>query len=465
MVDQTRSTLVRFARGPVATAGGWAALVLVSVFLGALAVTSVKLLIVLLGAVALALLVMRPEWAAVGVLIALPAGLSVPGLPLKVGLSDLLVLVAITGWIVQDVLRPPEDVRPRAVRPLRVGLLLYAGAALLTVVLSPSGNAALALFQRGLIVLGPVLVGAGLVRTGKLRVALEGYLVACCGLAVAAVAESGADNILAVQKNPAGGYLTVGLILAVVLRPGRRWIGYAALLAVGSLATQSRGALLGLAAGAVVTVLVVRYRERRRLVLSFGAATGLLVLGYLTLPSAARERLLRASATDDFSVRYRQNYQADALDAFQAHPWFGEGVGNYNGGIRQPGISDPHQVLYLQLAEGGVVLLAAFVVLIGLSLWLALRHAVRSPLAVAALAVQLSTLVHALGDVYWVRGTPTMGFLLVGALVAAVDYAGRHDERGLEWLAARRRGLDTVAPLVPLAANGAARDGAAHRHA
>ena len=461
MVDQARSTLVRFARGPVATAGGWAALVLVSVFLGALAVTSVKLLIVLLGAVALALLVMRPEWAAVGVLVALPAGLAVPGIALKVGLSDLLVLVAITGWIVQDVLRPPEDVRPRAVRPMRVGLLLYAGAALLTVVLAPSQVAAITLAQRGLIVLGPVLVGAGLVRTGKLRQGLEGYLIACCVLAVAAIVESGADNILQVQKNPAGGYLTAGLIIAVVLRPGRRWIGYAALLAVGSLATQSRGALLGLIAGAVVALLVVRFRERRRLLLSLGASSVVLVLGYLTLPAAARERLLTTSGTHDFAIRYREEFQADALDTFRSHPLFGVGVGNYGGGPRQPGNNDPHQVLYLQLAEGGLVLSVGFVVLMGLTLWLPLRNAARSTLAVAGLAVQLSTLVHALSDVYWVRGTPTMGFLLVGALLAAVDYALQRDERGLEWMAERRKGHATVAPLVP--ADGAVREGAAHR--
>jgi len=38
----------------------------------------------------------------------------------------------------------------------------------------------------------------------------------------------------------------------------------------------------------------------------------------------------------------------------------------------------------------------------------------RLELAVAAAAVLLATFAHGLVDVYWVRGTPILGFLLIG---------------------------------------------------
>ncbi|UZJ24952.1 hypothetical protein RHODO2019_00050 [Rhodococcus antarcticus] len=134
-------------------------------------------------------------------------------------------------------------------------------------------------------------------------------------------------------------------------------------------------------------------------------------------------------------------------------------MGSYTGGRRQPGIGDPHQVLYFQLAEGGVVLLVGFLVLVAVTLWVALRSAGRTPLAVAALAVQISTLVHALGDVYWVRGTPTMGFLLVGVSLAVVALDRQGDPRGLEWTTRRRGGDRQIAPLVPVATSAGAHRG------
>jgi O-antigen ligase len=439
---------------------GWGGLVAGSLFAGALAVTSLQLLGLVLLAAGLAVLFMRPVWAALGVLVVLPFPVSVvPGVGLQIGLSDLLVVVAVVGWGVQVLLNPPEGLRVRTVRPVSLGLVAYGAAAGLSLVVHPSQVGVITLVQRVIIVVGPLLVGALMVQSGRFRLALEGYLLSASILAVAAMASSGSEGFLGVQKNPAGGFLAAGLIIAVVVRPSRRWVLYAPVLAVGTLASQSRGALLGLIIGVGVTLLVVRFRERRRLVVAFGAAAAALVATFLSLSAGARSRLLDASSSTDFAVRYRDEFAADALDAFRAHPWIGVGVGSYTGGRRQPGIGDPHQVLYFQLAEGGVVLLVGFLVLVAVTFWVALRNAGRTPLAVAALAVQISTLVHALGDVYWVRGTPTMGFLLVGVSLAVVALDRQGDPRGLEWTTRRRGGDRQIAPRVPVAASAGAHRG------
>ena len=70
-------------------------------------------------------------------------------------------------------------------------------------------------------------------------------------------------------------------------------------------------------------------------------------------------------------------------------------------------------MLLLQAAEGGYLLAASFVLLIAGS-FLALFRMRRIDVAAVAAGVLLSTVAHGLVDVYWVRGTPVLGWLLVG---------------------------------------------------
>jgi hypothetical protein len=76
-------------------------------------------------------------------------------------------------------------------------------------------------------------------------------------------------------------------------------------------------------------------------------------------------------------------------------------------------VLDPHQVLLQQEAEGGYIFGAAFVVLVGGAM-LALRRMRQVDVAAAAAGVLIATVAHGLVDVYWVRGTPVLGWLLVG---------------------------------------------------
>jgi membrane-bound metal-dependent hydrolase YbcI (DUF457 family) len=74
-------------------------------------------------------------------------------------------------------------------------------------------------------------------------------------------------------------------------------------------------------------------------------------------------------------------------------------------------------VILLEAAEGGYVFAASFVLLIGgaaFTLW-RMRQVELAP---AAVAVLLASAAHGLVDVYWVRGLPVLGFLLIGMVCA-----------------------------------------------
>ena len=101
------------------------------------------------------------------------------------------------------------------------------------------------------------------------------------------------------------------------------------------------------------------------------------------------------------------------------------GVGNYliNSSVGAS-TTDPHEVILLQAAEGGYGFAAAFLILIfGAS---AVLYRMRLlDLAPAAAAVLLATFIHGLVDVYWVRGTPVLSWLLLGMVCGM--YAHRRE--------------------------------------
>ena len=74
-------------------------------------------------------------------------------------------------------------------------------------------------------------------------------------------------------------------------------------------------------------------------------------------------------------------------------------------------------MLLLQAAEGGWAFAGSFVVLI-LGACIVLVRLRRVELAAVAMAVLLANVVHGLLDVYWVRGTPVLAWLLVGMVCA-----------------------------------------------
>lgn len=392
---------------------------LVAAAITAFAVGHPGLALVALAAAGAVVLFIKPDLVAVLAVALLPYPLDLPtGLPIDLSPTDALIALALAGWLVAGLLRPRREPRIHVLRSLGIPLLAYGAAMALTFVVHPSVPGAVTMFQRVGLVVGGLLLGAGLVRIGRLRLSLEIYLASASLLAVAAVVDSGDAAFLGVQKNPAGGFILAALFIAILVKPSPRWLLYTPVLAVGLLATQSRGALIGALVGIAVGIVVVRWRGRVRLMFATTGVLGLIVVAYSYLPAGAKERLLRTSGSNDNAIQDRTSFQADALDHFHSAPWTGVGIGNYTGGPRLPGILDPHQVVLFQLAEGGIPLLVAFSVLVLGGAFVVLRHSRSSPLALAALTVQVATVIHAMTDVYWVRGTPTPAWFLIGAALA-----------------------------------------------
>jgi O-antigen ligase len=170
-----------------------------------------------------------------------------------------------------------------------------------------------------------------------------------------------------------------------------------------------------------IAVLSVGLGGRNRRIL-IGRTVMILVTGlviYQLLPSADAARLTSftgaAGSSGAYNIDVRVQYAHDAEQLISAHPLIGVGVGNYLAGSAADGTqtTDPHDVILLEAAEGGIIFAASFILLIGgaaSGLW----RMRRTELAPAALAILLATVAHGLVDVYWVRGLPVLGFLLVG---------------------------------------------------
>ena len=373
-----------------------------------------------------ALLAARPRLAAVIGVGLLPFASDVAGGgPVKVSISDvLLVLAVVTGLLVA------RDHQWRNLRAMTLLLAIYAAVLLVAVAAHLDQAALVNALQRLQILLIPLVVGAVLLGRRELQTALSFYVLTATVVAVAWSLDA-VPPALEFQKNPVGQYIA-GALLVVAADPLNRLRMLAVpLLAIGMLQSESRGALLGLLLGLAMLVVARPGADKLKAAVVLVPFVLLLGLAYTSLPDDVQART--ATLSDDgaggsgqYTIKIRETYRDDALEIIARDPLLGVGIGNYMAGIASDGslTNDPHNVLLLEAAEGGVPLVAALSLLIAGSCTLLWRRRGQTPLAAAALALQVSTVGHGLVDVYWVRGTPVLAWLLVGAALA--DAARQH---------------------------------------
>ncbi len=256
------------------------------------------------------------------------------------------------------------------------------------------------------------MVGAYAALTKRHHGVLTAYLLATTVFA----AVWPADN-LGIQKNPAGQLIANAILLLLVYKPVRRLLPCLLVLMPGLFLTQSRGAVVALVVG--VAVLALFHPSRGRTILT--RVVPLVVIGaiaFTQLSTAQQQRLTSFSSGTqtraDYAVKIRHEYAHDAKQVIAAHPFAGVGIGNYliTSSVGAS-TTDPHEVVLLEAAEGGYGFAAAFIVLI-LGSSVLLYRLRRLDLAPAAAAIVLATFTHGLVDVYWVRGTPVLSWLLLG---------------------------------------------------
>ena len=357
--------------------------------------------------------------------LSLPAFMSIfgEGASLNVAPSDVLLVVIVAAVAARMVItRSATELR--ALGPVAFPLAQY-GLFLVFLLFAHVGRSeVLQTLQRVELFLFPLIIGAFAALTGRHTHVLKAYVLSATVLAaVWPVADFG------LQKNPVGGVIGNAILLLVAYPPLRSYLPCLLVLVPGLLLTESRGAVGATAVGVLAFFLMRGYR-RGALMRRILPVAALAAAAFFVLPQETTGRLTTFSAgkrtTGEYALFIRDQYREDAYDVIDAHPWVGVGVGNYLAG--DPSnltlAKDPHNVILLQAAEGGYAFAGSFILLIG-GACLVLYSIRRVELAPAAAAVMVATAAHGLVDVYWVRGTPVLSWLLLGMACALVGRPAR----------------------------------------
>jgi hypothetical protein len=327
--------------------------------------------------------------------------------------SDFLLLLIVVGIVFKWMSGRSEPVL-RSLRPVALPVLPYCGVMLILLAVHPGMRELLKTGQRFELFLLPLIVGAFAALTGRHIRVLQAYVVATMVVAVVWPIHN-----FGINKNPMGQMIANAILLLVGVRALRRLWPCLVPLAAGLIFTVSRGAIAGAVIG--IMVILVLQRTRARPVLTRVLPFALVALGAFALaPPAVQSRVTTFHAgtrtPGEYAIYLRQKYAEDAHEIIAAHRWTGVGIGNYyaaDSTVSTTPVLDPHQVLLQQEAEGGYVFAAAFVLLVAGAM-LTLRRMRRVDVAPAAAGVLIATVAHGIVDIYWVRGTPVLGWLLVG---------------------------------------------------
>jgi hypothetical protein len=333
----------------------------------------------------------------------------------EVAASDVLLVLIATGIVLERTGAKPTPV-VAALRPVSVPVLQYCGVMVIILGAHLGFRDFLKTGQRFELFLIPMLVGAFAgFKDWHIRM-LQAYV-----LSVTAVTVVWPFHHFGLGKNPTAGMMANAVVVVVGVPALRRFLPTLAILLPGLVFTQSRGAVAGGLVGVALTLLLSRSRSRTAVRRVFPAVI-VATLAFVLAPASVQQRLQTLSAGNagangtraQYSIAIRQQYTRDAHKIINAHRWVGVGVGNY---FVSPTwgseTRDPHNVVLLQEAEGGYILGLSFLVLIG-GVLLALFRIREIDVAPAAAGVLMATFAHGLVDVYWVRGTPVLGWLLVG---------------------------------------------------
>jgi O-antigen ligase len=230
------------------------------------------------------------------------------------------------------------------------------------------------------------------------------------------------------HKNGAGPLMAMGIVVLIAapwrleIRPS--WVRHLRILLVlGVFATQSRGA--GLALVAVIAFYAMRHREARQ-----RAPVFFLVVSLALIVASAVTLQAEHDDNPKFNgIDTREGTYDVALgDIWSNHPVTGGGMRWFD----QPGAAAgvPHNLVIAELSENGIIGLLAVLVLIANTVLVLLPR--RDPMGEAALLVLVLEVLFGLTGIFWVAGTFTLPFLIVGLAVGDPSpVIGRSQRRAL----------------------------------
>lgn len=310
--------------------------------------------------------------------------------------------------------------------------VLYQVSALFTVLNNPYQADIVEWFHVVVLVLGALIAGWTIGRSGRARLAVNLAIaiigIIAVGALVSAARQYAGGDFTSVypslpypmHKNAAGSILALGALMLYVRPPWmewtRRWSLAGFWLFAAALATtQSRQAIIGLTVALGILVLrrtTVRRRSKAILLMLVPAATAVSVM--------VRDQVESGNEFNSFFQRI--DWFGTALDVWRTDPWFGVGM-RWWYTDRFPVQFQPPNAILETLTSNGVVGLAAFLaLLIGT---LVIAHRLDPAYGVLAQLVLIQRLVSSQFDLFWVSIQVSLPFAVLGLCLGV---AARHED-------------------------------------
>lgn len=349
--------------------------------------------------------------------------------------------------------------RTPLMRQILLPFALYVGLLAVSVAAHPSTRTLTELGHRVLLVVGAMMIGAALANLGHTRLALRMLFAFASVVAAAAIVFTLTHRLAAaypfgIQKNTSGSLLASCLVIAVsaghLLELPRRWtIPLYAVISLGFLSSQSRGAMLALVA--VLFVFVARHgRGRVRIWAPVLLGVTVVVLGLAATSYNERDLAVTSANAKYNSLNSRVDVYTYALEnQFKPHPVVGAGMKWFK--VGDSIANGPHNFVVAELSETGLIGLFGLLVFAGITLNSLRRRHGRT--AEVAYLVLLERLLDSLLGIFWVAGTATLPFLVIGlAIGEEADRqaaAGRYSPASVERNRALAAAGVVVTPVLP----------------
>ncbi len=366
--------------------------------------------------------------------IVFPASLAKP-FGTNVDAADILLLIAVSGWLISNSVGRAPDPWTRG-NSFLLPALLYLAVNAASIAWSINTHATLVFTVQliELIILYPVIFATIPQSIRKIRIALIVLVVITTGegiatliqYAVSPTAHTQGTYLPGLNKNALGSFLGAGLVIATALWLGlrarsRHWLVPAiGILAVGTIASESRGAVIG--AGMSVILMAFILGRKRLPALLVGVVLVALYLAVI-VPNEAKKAAITGGYSSNTVRSISWSY---AIHEIENQPWIGTGARTYVETLPPPitgTIPDPNNLFLLTWAELGIpgMLALGFVLFRFAQLMVRSRRLPgdASVVSIAAGGVAVSLIVHFQVDISWVRGETTMEFAMIGLMLAA----------------------------------------------
>ncbi|MCW4458870.1 O-antigen ligase [Microbacterium sp. MPKO10] len=401
-------------------------------------VLAVALPIAIVAAVIGVLATDEPTWAIIGAVAVLAGGIIIcdPMVIVSLAVPATLVLARIGGVLsVSDLVLAASTavaivmIRPRDLTAMQTLLwagAAYAAASVPTLILNVYSENVIEWGHELVLVLGSMIVGFAIGRTGRTGLAIGSYVAGCLAIAFWAIgtfliAYATTGQLIEVylpnlHKNTIGGMLSAAIVMIYARPPWLRlnpvpyWT-VLAILSAGVAVSQSRQAMIAAIAGLIVVSLRRRPETGRRPTFIWIAAAPVLIYALSMLAS-------QLESDNRFNSAYqRLTWYGDSIDIWLTSPIFGVGLRWWYTSRFGDGFQPPNAELEV-LTSVGIVGLLAFLALFIVAFFALWR--LDPVYGTVGAAVVITRLTQSQFDLYWVAGQASLLWIVAGISYGAL---------------------------------------------